>query len=87
MTAKQARTAWRWYQAAWENELVQGAAWRSLLIATVASLFATTLEDRIPEDHPVRLVDEILDRLGYADPYRIPAGAAPPAVRAEDGTP
>jgi transposase len=31
------------------------------------TLFATTLEDRIPEDHPVRLVDEILDRLKWAD--------------------
>jgi transposase len=30
-------------------------------------LFATTLEDRIPEDHPVRLIDEILDRLDWTD--------------------
>lgn len=28
-------------------------------------LFATTLEDRIPDDHPVRLLDEILDRLDW----------------------
>jgi len=25
-------------------------------------LFATTLKDHIPEDHPVRLIDEIFDR-------------------------
>ncbi len=31
----------RWYQAAWENELVQGAAIRSLVVATCASIFAT----------------------------------------------
>jgi len=30
-------------------------------------LFATTLEDRIPEDHPVRLIDEILDRPDWTD--------------------
>ena len=30
-------------------------------------LFATTLEDRIPEDHPVRLLDEILDRLDWSE--------------------
>ena len=28
-------------------------------------LFTTTLEDRIPEDHPVRLLDEILDRMDW----------------------
>ena len=28
-------------------------------------LFATTLEDRIPEDHPVRLLDEILNRMDW----------------------
>jgi transposase len=28
-------------------------------------LFAETLEDRIPHDHPVRLVDEILDQLDW----------------------
>ena len=28
-------------------------------------LFAQTLEERIPEDHPVRLVDEILDQLDW----------------------
>jgi transposase len=31
------------------------------------TLFATTLEDRIPGDHPVRLLDEILDRLEWGD--------------------
>jgi len=30
-------------------------------------LFATSLEDRIPEDHPVRLLDEILDKLDWSD--------------------
>ena len=33
----------RWYASAWENETVQGAAVRSLVIATFASLIATTL--------------------------------------------
>ncbi len=33
----------RWYAAAWENELVQDAAIRSLVVAVCASLFATTL--------------------------------------------
>ena len=28
-------------------------------------LFTTTLEDRIPKDHPVRLLDEILDRMDW----------------------
>lgn len=30
-------------------------------------LFSTTLEERIPADHPVRLVDEILDSLDWTD--------------------
>jgi transposase len=30
-------------------------------------LFPQTLEDRIPEDHPVRILDEILDRLDWTD--------------------
>jgi transposase len=29
------------------------------------ALFSTSLEDRIPSDHPVRLLDEILDRLSW----------------------
>jgi spermidine/putrescine transport system permease protein len=33
----------RWYQAAWENEQVQDAAIRSVVIATFASLIATTV--------------------------------------------
>ena len=28
-------------------------------------LFPTALEDLIPEDHPVRLLDEILDQLDW----------------------
>jgi spermidine/putrescine transport system permease protein len=35
--------SWRWYQAAWENDLVQEAAVRSLIVATLASCFATVL--------------------------------------------
>ena len=35
--------SFRWYQAAWENELVQGAAIRSLVVATCASIFSTIL--------------------------------------------
>lgn len=35
--------SWRWYEAAWDNALVQEAAWRSLTIAASASLVATTL--------------------------------------------
>lgn len=31
----------RWYVSAWENELVQGAALRSLIVALCASFFAT----------------------------------------------
>ncbi len=30
-------------------------------------LFADTLEDRIPEDHPVRILDEILSRMDWAE--------------------
>jgi transposase len=30
-------------------------------------LFATTLDERIPEDHPVRLLDEILDELDWCE--------------------
>ncbi len=35
--------SWRWYEAAWRNELVQDAAFRSLFVATLASTFATAL--------------------------------------------
>ncbi len=30
-------------------------------------LFEQTLESRIPQDHPVRILDEILDRLDWHD--------------------
>ena len=30
-------------------------------------LFAETLEQRIPEDHPVRILDEILSRLDWKE--------------------
>jgi len=30
-------------------------------------LFPTTLEERIPDDHPVRMLDEILDRVDWTD--------------------
>lgn len=30
-------------------------------------LFSTTLEDRIPADHPVRILDEILERMEWTD--------------------
>jgi spermidine/putrescine transport system permease protein len=33
----------RWYEAAWQNAAVQGAAMRSLIIASCASVIATTL--------------------------------------------
>ena len=33
----------RWYEVAWQNSAVQGATLRSLIIATSASLIATTL--------------------------------------------
>ncbi len=33
----------RWYQAAWENQLVQSAAIRSIVVATIASIVATVL--------------------------------------------
>ena len=29
-------------------------------------LFAQTLEERIPENHPVRLLDEILERMDWS---------------------
>lgn len=35
--------SWRWYEAAWQNEKVQEATVRSLIIAVCASGFATTL--------------------------------------------
>jgi spermidine/putrescine transport system permease protein len=35
--------SWRWYLAAWENETVQAAALRSLIIAACASAIATTV--------------------------------------------
>ncbi|MGI9462977.1 MAG: ABC transporter permease [Aestuariivirgaceae bacterium] len=35
--------SWRWYEAAWRNDLVQDAAFRSLLVATLASTLATSL--------------------------------------------
>ncbi|MGI9464205.1 MAG: ABC transporter permease, partial [Aestuariivirgaceae bacterium] len=35
--------SWRWYEAAWRNDLVQDAAFRSLLVATLASSLATSL--------------------------------------------
>ena len=35
--------SWRWYQSAWENELVQEATVRSLVIAVWASLISTTV--------------------------------------------
>lgn len=35
--------SFRWYHAAWENELVKAAAVRSLIVATCASIFATIL--------------------------------------------
>lgn len=33
----------RWYEAAWQNTQVQGAAFRSLIIASCASVIATTI--------------------------------------------
>ncbi|MEM7294526.1 MAG: ABC transporter permease [Pseudomonadota bacterium] len=33
----------RWYASAWENELVQGATIRSVIVATCASFFSTVL--------------------------------------------
>ena len=33
----------RWYQAAWEDQLVQSAAIRSIVVATIASIIATVL--------------------------------------------
>jgi len=35
--------SWRWYQSAWQNQQVQDAAIRSLLIATAAALISTTV--------------------------------------------
>lgn len=35
--------SWRWYEAAWENEIVQDAAIRSLVVAACASTAATVL--------------------------------------------
>ncbi|NKC13465.1 MAG: ABC transporter permease subunit [Gammaproteobacteria bacterium] len=35
--------SWRWYLAAWHNEQVQDATARSLIVAVLASLFATTV--------------------------------------------
>ena len=35
--------SWRWYQSAWENEQVQEAAIRSLIVASIASTVATTV--------------------------------------------
>ena len=35
--------SWRWYQAAWQNEQVQQAALRSVLLAVTASFFSTIL--------------------------------------------
>lgn len=35
--------SWRWYASAWENEKVQDATMRSLLIATCASAISTTV--------------------------------------------
>jgi len=50
------------------NIQVRGAYWRPAPVPREQiALFATTLEDRIPQDHPVRLVDEILDRLDWTD--------------------
>jgi spermidine/putrescine transport system permease protein len=33
----------RWYAVAWENDAVQAATWRSLIIATAAAVIATTV--------------------------------------------
>ena len=35
--------SWRWYVSAWENEQVQDAALRSLIVAVCASVFATSV--------------------------------------------
>lgn len=35
--------SWRWYAAAWENEAVQEAAFRSFVVAAFASAISTTL--------------------------------------------
>ena len=35
--------SWRWYVSAWENDQVQGATVRSLILATCASFFSTIL--------------------------------------------
>ncbi len=35
--------SWRWYPQAWANQAVKDATWRSLQIATMASLIATTV--------------------------------------------
>jgi transposase len=42
-----------WQKAPWERDQLV--------------LFAPTLEERIPEDHPVRLIDEVLDAYDWSE--------------------
>ncbi len=44
-------------------------------------LFTETLEARMPEDHPVRLLDEILSRLDWTDWEAEYHGKACPAAQ------
>ncbi len=50
----------RWYREAWDNELVQSAAIRSLVVATVASVIATVLATMVALARPAP--DRIEDR-------------------------
>jgi len=72
---------------AMEQAKSEEAHWAHMVVHGTLHLLGYDHQDDEQARQMEALEVQILGGLGYADPYRIPAGAAPPAVRAEDGTP
>jgi len=72
---------------AMEQAKPEEAHWAHMVVHGTLHLLGYDHQDDEQARQMEALEVQILGGLGYADPYRIPAGAAPPAVRAEDGTP
>lgn len=63
------------------------AHWAHMVVHGTLHLLGHDHQDADQAREMEALEVQILDRLGYADPYRARAGSAPPAARAEDATP
>lgn len=70
-----------------DQDKPEEAHWAHMVVHGTLHLLGYDHQDDTQARQMETLEVQILRGLGYADPYRIPAGAAPSAVRAEDGTP